>query len=246
MGMREIFEEAVLVYRQEADSLLAIVTPTAVLALVLLILATMSLTFALAVLPIFILLFLATYSMCLQWAGGIATTRHFGRGRSAWLELLLRAPAILIAAAPGCLLALLVAGSAVVVGHEGFWYLAVADGILGVAAGSQWITRHAYDQVLVIVYEGGGRSAVDAGQELAEVTGDWTGRVILLTLAPLILVAVLCAGISLVLVPLAGAAVFLLALTVWMPFAALVLVGACQRVMDEHGTLARQHAGALP
>ncbi len=135
--MRELFEDAVLVYRQEADSLLTIVTATAVLSLILLLVSAMGLTLALAAVPAFILLYLATYSLCLQWAGTMSTSRAPGRGRQAWLELLARAPSILFAAGPGCLLALLVTGSAVVAGHEGFWYLAILDGLLGLAAGAQ-------------------------------------------------------------------------------------------------------------
>ena len=67
--MRELFEDAVLVYRQEADSLLAIVTVTAVVSLVLLIVSAMGLTLALAAIPAFILMYLGTYALCLQWAG---------------------------------------------------------------------------------------------------------------------------------------------------------------------------------
>jgi len=245
MGMREIFEDAILVYRQEADSLLAIVTPGAILSLVLLIVSAISLTTALAALPAFILLYLATYSMCLQWAGTISTNRLSGRGRAAWLELLVRAPAILFAAGPACLLTLLVAGSAILVGHEGFWYLAIADGLLGAAAGAHWITRHAYDGPLVIVFEAGGRAAAAAGGELSELAHDWTVRLVGLLSLPLVLVGMICVGLGLMLAPLAGAAIFLLALTVWLPFAALVLTGGCQRLMDEHGALEHQRAGAL-
>jgi hypothetical protein len=245
MGMREIFEDAVLVYRQEADSLLSIVTPTAVLALVLLIVSTISLTAALAILPVFVLLYLATYSACLQWAGTITTSRSFGRGRASWLALLVRTPSIIVTAGPACLLTLLVAGSAIVVGHEGFWYLAIADGLVGVAAGAHWMTRHAYDQPLVIVFEAGGRAAVEAGGQLTELAREWTARLVGLLSLPLVIVAVLCAGLSVLLAPLAGAAVFLLALTVWLPFAALVLTGGCQRLMDEHGSLERQHTAAI-
>ena len=244
MGMREIFEDSVLVYRQEADSLLAIVTPAAVLALVLLIISTLSLTIALATVPAFILLYLATYSVCLQWAGTMSTNRSFGRGRTAWLELVVRAPSILLSAAPACLLALLVAGSAIVVGHAGFWYLAIADGLLGAAAGAHWVTRHAYDQPLVIVFEAGGRAAVEAGGELAELAHDWTVRLVGVLTLPLVIVAIVCVGLGLMLAPLAGAAIFLIALTVWLPFAALVLASGCQRLMDEHGALERQHAAA--
>jgi uncharacterized protein YceK len=193
---------------------------------------------------VFVLLFLATYSGCLQWAATITTSRSFGRGGKSWLELLVRTPSIAVAVGPACLLALLVAGSAIVVGHEGFWYLAVADGLVGAAAGAHWFTRHAYDQPLVIVFDAGGRAAVEAGGRLTEVAHEWTVRLVTLLSLPLIAMVVVCAGLGMLLAPLAGAAVFLLALTVWLPFAALVLTGGCQRLMDEHGSLERQHAAA--
>ena len=129
------------------------------------------------------------------------------------------------------------------VGHEGFWYLAIADGLFGAAAGAHWLTRHAYDQPLVIVFEAGGRAAVEAGGQLTELAREWTVRLVGLLSLPLVIVAVICAGLGVLLAPLAGAAVFLLALTVWLPFAALVLTGGCQRLMDEHGSLEQQHAG---
>lgn len=233
-----------MVYRQEADSLLTIVTATAVLSLILLIVSAMGLTLALAAVPVFILLYLATYALCVQWAGTVSTSRTLGRGRHAWLELLLRAPSILFAAGPGCLLALLVAAGAVVAGHEGFWYLSILDGLLGLAAGAQWFIRHAYDESLVIVFDAGARDAIEAGERLTDSAHEWTARLIGLLSLPLIIVGLICAGLGVMLAPLAGAAVFVLALTAWLPFAALVVTSACQRLMDEQGALDRLTAGA--
>jgi hypothetical protein len=245
--MRELFEDAVLVYRQEADSLLAIVTVTAVVSLLLLIVSAMGLTLALAAIPAFILLYLGTYAVCLQWAGTMSTSRTFGRGRQAWLELLARAPSILFAAGPGCLLALLVTASAVVAAHEGFWYLSVMDGVLGLAAGAQWFTRHAYDEALVVVFEAGARDAIEAGERLIDSAHEWTARLVALLALPLIVAGLICVALGVMLAPLAGAAIFVLALAAWLPFASLLVTSACQRLMDEQGALDRLTAGsALP
>jgi hypothetical protein len=238
-GMRELFEDAVLVYRQEADSLLTVVGVTAILSLLLLIFAAMSLPFALAAIPLFVLMYLAAYGLCLQWAGTTSTSRTFGYGRKPWLELLARAPSILYAAGPACVLAVLVAGSAAIVGHEGLWYLAIADGLLGLAAGLQWLVRHAYDEPLVVVFDAGARDAIEAGERMTAADPEWTIRVVGGLMAPLVAVGAVCVALGLFMAPLAGAAVFVLALTAWLPFAALVLTSACQRVLDDQGAIER-------
>jgi hypothetical protein len=166
--------------------------------------------------------------------------------RAAWLDVLSRLPSVFVTAAPACLLALLVAGSAIVIGSQGFWYLAVADGLIGFAAGAHWATRHAYDLPLVIVFDAGNRDATDAGTRLAELEQEWTVRLVTLLSLPLVAVGVLCVGIGMLLAPLAAAAVFLLALTVWLPFAALVLIAACQHLIDAHGAPAHGRARATP
>jgi hypothetical protein len=237
--MRELFEDAVLVYRQEADSVLTVVGVTAVLSLILLLLSAMSMTFALTAVPLFVLMYLATYALCLQWAGSTSTSRTFGYGTKPWLEVLARGPSILYAAGPACVLAVLVAGSAVIAGHEGFWYLSIADGLLGLAAGLQWLIRHAYDEPLVVVFDVGARDAIDAGSRLTESDPEWTIRVLAWLFAPLIVVGAICVGLGMLLAPLAAAAVFVLALTAWLPFAALVLAGACQRLLDDQGAVQR-------
>ncbi len=241
--MRELFEDAMLVYRQEADNLLTIVTVTAVISLILLIASAMSLTLSLAAIPLFIVLYLVTFSLCLQWAGFMSTSRTAGRGDKPWLDLLARAPSILYAAGPGCLLALLVASSAAVAGDAGFWYLSIAVGVLGLFAGVQWFAKHAYDGAIVIVFDAGARDAIDAGARLAEDWHEWTMRLIGLLSLPLVVTGAVCVLLGMTLAPLAGAAIFVLALAVWLPFAALILASACQRLMDEQGALERLAAG---
>ncbi len=245
--MRDLLEDAILVYRQEADGLLSIVTVTAVLSLILLVMSAMSMTLALVALPIFIILYLASFSWSVQWAGTFSTSRTSDRGQKPWLDLLARAPSIAYTAAPGCLLALLIAGSAIIAGDAGFWYLSIAVGILGLAAGAQWFAKHAYDEALVIVFEARASDAVEAGSRLTEASAEWNARLLGLTCAPLFIVAIPCVVLAWWLAPLAGAALFVLALSAWLPFAALVLTNACQRLMDEQGALERLAAGpALP
>jgi hypothetical protein len=140
---------------------------------------------------------------------------------------------------------MLVTGSAVVAGDAGFWYLSIAVGLLGLIAGSQWFAKHAYDQAIVIVFAAGARDAIDAGARLTEDGHEWTMRLIGLLLLPLVVVGAVCVLLGMMLAPLAGAAIFVLALAVWLPFAALVLTNACQRLMDEQGALARLATGPV-
>lgn len=245
--MRELLEDAVLVYRQEADSLLPIVSVTAVLSLILLVFSAVSVTLALVVIPLFVILYLASFSFCVQWAGTFSTSRTRGRGHKPWLELVVRIPAIARAAAPGCMLAVLIAGSAVIAGDAGFWYLSIAVGVLGLAAGSQWLVKHAYDSALVIVFDAGASDAIEAGARLTADSPEWNARLLTLMFSPLFAAGAFCVLLGWLLAPLAGAAIFVLSLSAWLPFAALVLTNACQRLMDEQGALERLAAGpALP
>jgi hypothetical protein len=138
-----------------------------------------------------------------------------------------------------------VAGSAAIAGHEGFWYLSIADGLLGLAAGLQWLVRHAYDEPLVVVFDAGARDAIEAGERLAGADPEWTIRIVAWLIAPLLVVAAICVGLGLLMAPLAGAAVFVLALTAWIPFAALVLTRAAQRLLDDQRAIESLTAGVV-
>jgi hypothetical protein len=231
--MRYLFEDALLVYRQEADSLLTVIAVTAVSSLVLLIGAALSLTFALASIPLFITLYLFAFCVCLQWSGTMATSRPSTRGWNAWLELVQKGPAVIYAAGPGCVLVMLVTASGVVAADAGFWYLAFPVGALGLFAGAQWMLRHVYDVVLIVLFDARAQDAIDIGGQMTDGAYEWSSRVTALVSLPLAAAGTLAIFIGFWLAPLAGAALFVLVLAAWLPFCALVLTNACQRLLDE-------------
>ncbi len=99
----------------------------------------------------------------------------------------------------------------------------------------------------MIVFDAGARDAIEAGGRLTDSAHEWSAKLIALLSLPLVATGILCAGLSMMLAPLAGAAIFVLALAAWLPFAALVLTSACQRLLDEQGAAERLVAGsALP
>jgi hypothetical protein len=235
--MREILEDAALIYRQEADTVLTLVAPLAVVSLVLLIVVSFGgLAPGVTALAGLVLAYALGYAASLHWAGSIATTRMFGRGRPAWVEVLLRGPQALLVLGPACVLAVFAGSVALVVAREGFWYLSAGIGGIAAAAAAPWVFRHAYDLPLVVLYEASSRDALDAGARLSDETRDWTARLVLLTSIPLALGAAVAGLIALPLGPVAGAAIFLIVVSAWMPYWALVMASACAKVLDETAT----------
>jgi hypothetical protein len=239
--MREILEEAALTYRQEVESVLTLAAPTAVLGLVLLIVSSTGLAAAFAATVALLLVFLVAYAACIQWASASTTSRGYNRG-VAWPALLQQAPHIVLAAAPGIVLLAIVGGTAALLGREGFWYLGVGVGLFGLVAFARWAMHHQYDLPLVIVYEARAPQAMSLGPQLVDADPDWSFRLLSVVCAPLFLVSLLSAGVAFVTVPMAGAAVFLLALAFWLPFAGMSLTLAAVRLVEEADSARREPA----
>ena len=229
--MREILEDAAVIYRQEVEGFLAAVTPAAVLGPLLLIVASRGVTAALATIPFFLLLFLLTYAVCLESASAILRNHGYQDG-GRYLRLLRRLPDIIVAAAPAGLLLAAVSASGVVLGDQGFAYLSLVVALLGIVATAHWALRHSFALPLVVSYDLRGRDALDASAQLADDLPQETRSLVATVSLPLVVAGLLGAGLAAVSVPLAGAAVFLLALAAWLPFSALALTGACVRLLD--------------
>ena len=238
MDVRDLIEEAVILYRTEVDSFLAIITPAAAFGLIMLVVSDMSLTAALVTIPLLFLVYLATYAACVEQAGVLVSGGSRPAGR-VWLEVLVRSPQILMAAAPSIAITVIVASCAVVLSHMGFWYLGVAVGLAGAGVGLSWLADHPYDQPLIVVYEAKARDALDTGSQLAAETREWTVRLLAVVFAPVVAGVLISAGLAWTMAPIVGAAIFLLVVAFWLPFAALCLTEACLRLVDRTET-ARQ------
>jgi hypothetical protein len=241
--MRDILEEAAIIYRSELDSFLTFVTPAAGLGLILLIVADTSLMAALVVIPALILLYLSAYAACVQRSGLALGGGSDGPGM--WGELLARAPHILIASAPLTVLCSFVASLAVMLSNEGFWYIGVAIGLAAIVVAARWAKDHPYDQPLIVIYEATASEAMQTGPRLAAETGEWTLKLQTAIFLPLLAAALLSIAFAWVTVPLVGAALFLLAVALWLPFGALCFTEACLRLVDRAGPIEERIAEAV-
>ena len=242
--MRDIIEEALIIYRAEVDSFLTIITPAAGLGLILLIVSDTGLTAALVTIPLLLVVYLATYAACIRQAGSMVAGGSYAATR-VWLDVLGRMPHALVAAAPAGILIAVVAGCAVVLSDQGFWYLGMGVGLLGLAGAGRWASKHAYDQPLIIVYEARALEALETGSRLAADTRDWTLRLLAAVFAPLAAGGLISAGLAWLMAPIAGAAIFLLLVALWLPFGALCLTEACLRLVDRADS-ARQQVAETP
>ncbi len=221
-----------MVYRQEFDSLLAIVAPAAILGPILVIVAASDLVAGLVAAPVLLLLVFATYTACVRAAGLVLRSLSPDAPRS-FLEALQRTPDLVMTfAAPGAAL-LLGSDAALISIHEGFGPIGLLVLLLAVAAAVEWATRHAYDLPLVLGFDMTGPQAVEVGPATALDARERTLTLLGILSAPLIAVAALSLALGLFFAPLLGAALFVLALAFWLPFPAVCLTLDCVELQRE-------------
>ncbi len=239
--MRDILEDAALIYRQELESLFVLLVPGIVLGPVLLIIAATGLKAGLAIIPLLLLLYLGSYAACLTWAGDQLTNN--ARPAAMPLTLLRRAPDIIQSVAPVVLLLGVVSACGLVVADQGFLYLSLLAAAACFFTAAHWLTRHAYELPLVVIYNASARQAAEASALLDEEAKQWGVRLLMLIGAPIALVGLVGLWLAWAIAPLVGAAIFLLALTVWMPFGSLCFAAACARLLGEGESIRQRLPG---
>lgn len=230
--MREILEDAIVVYRQEAESLLIAASPAIVLGPILVVVAASGLQAGLATIPLFLLVYLVTYAACVRTAATILEGAEPQLG-PAFLDVLARAPDILRAAAPPGLLLAVALGSAFFLAGEGVPYLAPGAALLGVAAAVHWTVRHPYEPQLILIHDLGAAEARAAGLALAERTVAGAPAFLTAVALPLLVAALASCGFGAAVNPTFGGVFFSAALGLWLPFAALSLTDPYLRAADE-------------
>jgi hypothetical protein len=230
--MRRILEDAAVLYRQELESLQLIAAPAVVLGPLLVIIATGGLPVALATIPAFLVLYLLSYAACVSAAGAALHNSEPTLG-ACYADALRCAPVLARLAAPAGLLLAGVFGAALVLSDIGFGYAGALFGLLGAGAGLFWASRHAYDQPLVILHQASAEEAAEVSERFwrDETAGTllFLGAVAL----PLVPVLLLSWALGAALLPIVGAGLFVLVLALWLPFAALALTIACDRMIEE-------------
>jgi hypothetical protein len=229
-GMRDILEDSALIYRQELEGLFAVLVPGVVLGPLLLILAATGVKMGLALAPVIFLVYLGLFAATLIWAGYQLTN---SAPDAMPLVLVRRAPDIILSAAPVGLLLVAVSACAIIVADQGYGYLALLAIAAGGLAAVHWLSRHTYELPLVVVYDASARQATAASALLSDEAKQWTLRLLIAIGAPVMFVGLISVWLAWAIAPLVGAAVFLLALTLWMPFASLCLVAGCARLLGE-------------
>ena len=235
--MRKILEDALITYRQEAANLMIFVGPAVVVGPIAALIATAGLLTSLVMLPVFLLLYLATYAACVRAASSVLHNLSPDPG-TAYLEVLGSAPEVLRAAAPGAALLAGVAGVALVLGDLVAPLLGLAVVWLGGGGVLLWLARHAYDQPLILAHGMRTDDVARVGEQLAEDGFLWTLTLLTVIGLPLLLAGLLAWGLAAVVTVPFGAAAFALAVALWLPLSALSLTIACSRLVgDQVATL---------
>ena len=230
--MRQLLDDATMIYRQELDSFLTIVAPAAVLGPVLIIVAASGFVQALVTLPIFLLLLLLTYAACVRAAAQIQ--RHLSPDPvRAWIEALASVRGAVITGGMPALGLVVTTGCALWIGGDGLPLIAFAVGLAGVAAFVHWTLRHAYDESLVLAHDFPAPEAMRVGPLLASLDERWTPSLLAATAAPLIAGVLLSFLAAEALALPVGGAVFLLVFAFWLPLPALALTIDCDRLLVE-------------
>ena len=230
--MKEILEDAAVVYRHEAESLLIIAAPAIVLGPVGVLIAASGLRAGIISIPLLMVLYLLTYASSLR-AAKLVFQSDEPDPMSAFMGMMAKLPAILIAFTPiGLLMAATVVAS-LIVANEGFPLVAFALGLFGTFVALTWMAKHAYDLPLILAYGAGGLEALRAGRNVLDTAPAWTARIFVATALPIMGGWLICWGLWAALSPAFGAAVFAALAALWMPFAALSFMNACTRLVSQ-------------
>jgi hypothetical protein len=230
--MREILEDAAVIYRQEVESLLISASPAILFGPILVVVAASGLTTALATIPAFLLVYLATYATCVHTAASLLSGAEPDHGL-ACLDTMRKAPAMLQVAAPLGILVAVALGSVYLLSRDGVPYVGPAVVLLGVAAAIHWSVRHPFEIQLVVLHKLGAEEARAVGPHMAERTVAGTPMFPAAVGLPLLVAAVAGWGLGAAVNPTFGGVFFAAALGLWLPFAALCLTEPYLRAADE-------------
>lgn len=230
--MREILEDAAIVYRYEAENLLIIPGPAVVLGPLCVLIASSGLGAAFVSVPLLVAMYLLTYAVSLR-AAHLMFDNEAPDPARAFVGTLQRLPSIIVVSAPIALLMVVVSTSVLLLSDEGFPPLAFGVGLVGAFAALVWMGRHAYDLPLIMAYGVGGFEALRAGRNVLDTAPWWTARLFAAAGLPLMIGWLICWGLWAALSPAFGAAVFAALAAVWIPFAALSFMNACMRLVSE-------------
>lgn len=229
--VRRILEEGLVTCWQEADNLLTIIFPAVLAGPVGVVIADSSVVGAAIVVPALLFTYFFVYAACVRATGQLS------HGLSpdplgAYRDVLFAPRDVGRVLAPGIgLLAATLAGM-VFLSHQGYVALAVALGLGGAAAFLVWASHHIYELPLILVEGVYGSDALAASRELREDDVAWARSLLALLSAPLVVVALISWGVAAVFAPAMGAAIFALAVALWLPFAAFAVSAACLEWMS--------------
>lgn len=228
--MREIFEDALVAYRQEAENLVVLVAPALTAGPILVLVAAVGVTEALITIPLFVLLYVLTYAACVR-AAGLVLANLAPDALQSYLDVIQSLPGVLRASAPGALLLAGIAWSGVIIGDQGDPALALPVALGGALVFLVWAARHAYDQPLLLVQELSPEDAARAGTQITSSGLNWTLYLLLVSSLPLIAIGLLSGLVAVWIEPRFGAILFTLAVAVWLPLPAFTITNATDRVV---------------
>jgi hypothetical protein len=229
--VRRILEEGLVTCWQEADNLLAIVFPALIAGPVGVVIADASPTAAILVIPVLLIVYFFVYAASIR-ATGLLSHGLPPDPLAAYRDIL-RAPRDLARVlGPGIvLLAATMAGMAFL-SHQVSVALAVALGLGGAAVFMVWAAHHIFELPLILVEGVYAVDALETSRELHESDVAWNRTLLAAVSLPLVGVALVAWGIAAVIAPAMGAAIFALAVALWLPLAAFAVSAACLEWMS--------------
>jgi hypothetical protein len=238
--MREILEEALILYRQEAENLLFLASPAIIAGPILVLVSATGLTAALVCVLLILAVYLATYVSALA-ATGLVLASQEPDPVASYLAAFERVSHILKVALPGGLILGAAWMAGLIAGSEGFGLIGLAVGAAGAGMAFVWSAHRSFDLPLIVLHSLPAHDASELGQQLVRGDVGPTPQFAGVVASPLLVLALLSLALGQLLQPVFGGVLFAAGAAAWLPFAALAFGVACDRIVDEM-TAARSRA----
>ena len=230
--MREIIEDAIVIYRQEVENLIFVAAPAIVLGPILVLVAASGFLTNIVTVALLALLYAVVYSACVSAAGLIHNNQE-PDPLSAYAWTLRRLFDTARTVGPAVLGLVLTLETASAIGHLGFADLAFALGLIVTAFGVYWASKHALEQPMTVAFGATLDEAREYSEELAVHQGMRGIAFYTVVSLPVLLGELICLGLASSIKPELGAAFLAAIVALWLPFCALAITAAGARWLNE-------------
>lgn len=231
--MKETLEDALIVYRREVENLIFVASPAIVLGPILVLVAASSgLLSGLVAVALLALLYAIVWSACVS-AAGLLHNNEEPTMLASYVWTLRRSIDVVRAAGPAIVGLMVTLEASFAVAHFGFVDLAFGLGLVAIATGVHWASRHGLEHPMVVAFGAELDEAREFSLALAERQGMRGVALFVMVALPMVLGQLLCFGLATAISPVFGAAALAAIAALWLPYSALALTGAGVRWLDQ-------------